>query len=85
MQMAHDALELAGSLGVLGKHVFFNENWVAHEDRANYFLDADVGVSTHLEHLETSFSFRTRLLDYIWAGLPIINSSGDAFESVITE
>jgi glycosyltransferase involved in cell wall biosynthesis len=85
MQMAHDARELAESLGVLGKHMFFNESWVAHEDRANYFLDADVGVSTHLEHLETSFSFRTRLLDYIWAGLPIINSSGDAFESVITE
>jgi glycosyltransferase involved in cell wall biosynthesis len=85
MQMAHDARELAESLGVLGTHVFFNESWVAHEDRANYFLDADVGVSTHLEHLETSFSFRTRLLDYIWAGLPIINSSGDAFEPVITE
>ena len=84
MKMADDAIAEADRLGLLGSSVFFNEKWVTHEDRANYFLDADVGVSTHLEHLETRYSFRTRLLDYLWAGLPIINTSGDAFESVIT-
>ncbi len=85
MRMADDARALAGSLGVLGGSVFFNETWVDHERRADYFLDADLGVSTHLDHLETSFSFRTRLLDYLWAGLPIVNSAGDAFEGVIHE
>ena len=29
--------------------------------------EADLGVSTHREHLETHFSFRTRMLDYLWA------------------
>ena len=46
------------------------EDWVAFEDRQNFLLDADVGVSTHLDHIETEFSFRTRILDYLWAGLP---------------
>jgi glycosyltransferase involved in cell wall biosynthesis len=85
MQIVEDTVDLARELGMLDTHVFFNESWVAHADRANYFLDADVGVSTHLDHLETSFSFRTRLLDYIWAGLPIVNSAGDAFEQAIVE
>ena len=85
MQIVADTEALARELGMLDTHVFFNESWVAHADRANYFLDADVGVSTHLDHLETSFSFRTRLLDYLWAGLPIVNSAGDAFEQAIVE
>jgi glycosyltransferase involved in cell wall biosynthesis len=85
MRMAQDAIALAEQLGLLGTHVFFNDQWVEHERRADYLLDADVGVSTHLDHLETAFSFRTRLLDYLWAGLPIINTSGDAFEALIIE
>ena len=85
MQMSDDAIALAKSLGLLGSSVFFNDQWVPHERRADYLLDADVGVSTHLDHLETAFSFRTRLLDYLWAGLPIINTAGDAFEPIILE
>ncbi len=33
------------SLGLTGKHVFFNEHWVALDDRQNYLLEADAGVS----------------------------------------
>lgn len=85
MQIVDDTVRLAAELGVLDSSVFFNENWVDHARRADYFLDADVGVSTHLDHLETAYSFRTRLLDYLWAGLPIVNSAGDAFEKAIVE
>ena len=84
-RMSHDARRLATELGAIGRSVFFNEEWVRHEDRADYLLDADVGVSTHLDNLETSYSFRTRLLDYLWAGLPIVNTAGDAFELPIVE
>jgi hypothetical protein len=65
--------------------VFFNEGWVPYNERANFLLDADLGVSTHLDHLETAFSFRTRILDYLWAGLPIVATKGDTFEPVIEE
>jgi hypothetical protein len=35
--------------------------------------------------LETHFSFRTRVLDYLWAGLPLISSTGDAFSDLIQQ
>lgn len=83
MRMAWEAKRLASSLGLLGKHVFFNEGWVPYEQRADYLLDADLGVSCHLDHVETAFSFRTRILDYLWAGLPVVATSGDTFGDLI--
>ncbi len=77
------ARRLAADLGVAGTHVFFNEGWVAYDDRQNYLLEADVAVSLHVEHLETAYSFRTRILDYLWAGLPIVATRGDDFAGLI--
>ena len=84
MKMAWDTRELSDRLGLTGKHVFFNEDWVDYDQRQNYLLDADLGVSTHYEHVETTFSFRTRILDYLWAGLPIVATEGDTFGRLIT-
>jgi glycosyltransferase involved in cell wall biosynthesis len=83
MSMALRARDLAEELGLLDRVVFFNEGWVPYESRADYLLDADVGVSTHLEHLETAFSFRTRILDYLWTSLPIVSTEGDTFAQLI--
>ncbi len=83
MRMARATRELADALGLTGAHVFFNEGWVPYGERQNHLLEADVGVSTHLDHLETEFSFRTRILDYIWAGLPIVATRGDAFAELV--
>jgi hypothetical protein len=83
MEMATATRRLAEELGLVGTHVFFNEDWVEFDDRQNFLLDADVGVSTHLDHIETEFSFRTRILDYLWAGLPIVATDGDGFAEVI--
>ncbi|WP_125774502.1 glycosyltransferase [Antribacter gilvus] len=84
MKVAWELQQLSGELGLTGKHVFFNEGWVPYAERADYLLDADLGVSTHFHHIETAFSFRTRILDYLWAGLPIVATSGDTFDSLIT-
>ena len=67
MRMAVRDPALADELGLTDTHVFFNEGWVAYDDRQNFLLEADIGVSTHLDHVETEFSFRTRILDYLWA------------------
>jgi GT2 family glycosyltransferase/glycosyltransferase involved in cell wall biosynthesis len=83
MRMAVAARDLASELGILDTHVFFNEDWVAYEDRHNYMCDADIGVSTHLDHVETAFSFRTRILDYLWTSLPIVATRGDALADLI--
>jgi len=85
MQMALDARRLATELGVLDTHVFFNDGWVSYDERQNYLLDADVAVSTHLDHVETAFSFRTRVLDYLWAGVPVVATMGDSLADVISE
>lgn len=71
-----ETLSLADELRLTGRTVFFND-WVPYDERASYLLEADVGVSLHRDHLETRFSFRTRFLDYLWAGLPIVATRGD--------
>lgn len=80
--MARAARERSDQLGLTGAHVFFHD-WVPYDERANYLLDADLAVSTHFDHVETQFSFRTRLLDYLWAGLPIVTTSGDALSDAV--
>ena len=83
MRMAAQTHDLAKDLGLAGTHVFFNEGWVPYDERGSYLLEADIGVSTHLDHVETAFSFRTRILDYLWAGLPVVATNGDVFADVI--
>jgi GT2 family glycosyltransferase/glycosyltransferase involved in cell wall biosynthesis len=85
MRVAWETRQLADSLGLTGTHVFFNEGWVPYAERADYLLDADVGVSTHFQHVETAFSFRTRILDYLWAGLPVVATEGDTFGALVAE
>ncbi|AZI58527.1 glycosyltransferase [Nakamurella antarctica] len=85
MRAANEARALADSLGLTGKNVFFNEIWVDYDDRHNYLLDSDAGVTTHFDHVETTFSFRTRILDYLWAGLPIVTTGGDSFGELVRE
>lgn len=77
------AIDRAEDRGLLGTHVFFREGWVPYAERGRYLADADVGVSTHLLHVETAFSFRTRMLDYLWAGLPILCTEGDEFAALV--
>jgi hypothetical protein len=85
MAMHARAVELADGLGLLGSRVFFNEGWVPYAERGAYFLEADVGVSAHLDELEARFAFRTRLVDCIWAGLPIVATEGDALGELARE
>lgn len=80
---ALETRELADTLGLTGTHVFFNAEWVPYDERGRWFAEADIGVSTHLDHVETAFSFRTRLLDYLWAALPIVATDGDVFATDI--
>jgi glycosyltransferase involved in cell wall biosynthesis len=83
MGVATEVRALADDLGVAGVNVFFNDGWVPYDQRADYLLDADIGVSTHLDHIETRFSFRTRVLDYLWAGLPTILTDGDVLAELV--
>jgi len=76
MKMASEAIDLSKKMGLYNRNIFFNK-WVNYEDRQNFLLESDIGISAHPSHIETKFSFRTRMLDYIWANLPIITTTGD--------
>ena len=83
MAIVAESRSLAERLGVLDKCVFFNDSWVDFGERQNYLTEADAGVSTHFSHIETTFSFRTRILDYLWAELPMVVTDGDHFAELI--
>jgi glycosyltransferase involved in cell wall biosynthesis len=77
-----ETIALSKELGLYERHIFFNE-WVPYDERQNYLLEADVGISLHPDHVETRFSFRTRLLDYLWAGLPVVSTYGDVMSETL--
>ena len=83
MEVVSQSRALAAELGLADSSVFFNGSWVDYADRHNYLLEADAGVSTHFSHIETTMSFRTRILDYLWAGLPMVVTEGDVFAELI--
>lgn len=83
MAIVKESRDLARDLGVLDSSVYFNDSWVEYSDRHNYLSEADAGVSTHFSHIETTMSFRTRILDYLWAGLPMVVTEGDYFAELV--
>jgi glycosyltransferase involved in cell wall biosynthesis len=83
LAIADSFLSEARSLGLLDTVVFVNREWTPYEDRADYLLEADAGISLHRDSMEMRFAFRTRILDYVWAGLPIISSTGDSWADLV--
>lgn len=83
MRVYDEAVELSRSLAVLDSSVFFNDKWVPYDERIDYLLDADIGVNANIDHIETRFSFRTRILDCIWSALPVVSTHGDSLSSLV--
>jgi glycosyltransferase involved in cell wall biosynthesis len=74
---AEAARDLARSLGVLGRSVFFLDEWIPYEDRHHYLLEADAGVTLHRATPEAALAARARYMDYLWCGLPCVLARGD--------
>ena len=82
MKMAVETIELSDKLGLTENTVFFGD-WIPYEERGSYLTASYAGVSIHKPHLETRYSFRTRILDYIWARVPIICTEGDFIGDIV--
>jgi glycosyltransferase involved in cell wall biosynthesis len=67
----------------LDSRVILNEHWVPYEERGHYLLEADAGIIAHRPNLETYYSNRTRILDYLWAGLPVVTVTGDVWSEIV--
>lgn len=81
---AEEAIALSKLYGLYETHIFFND-WVPYEERQNYLLEADLGISLHLDHIESRFSFRTRYLDHLWTGLPLLATEGDVMSAELVQ
>jgi glycosyltransferase involved in cell wall biosynthesis len=74
----------AAETGLLDRVVFFNDaEWVPYAERADWLLAADCALSAHGDHLETRFAFRTRIVDCLWAGLPVVCTAGDDLAELV--
>ena len=79
-----EAKALADELGLLDKVVFFGD-WIAYHDWTNVLLEADVGLSLHFDNLETHLANRSRTLEFIWTGLPVITTGLETTSELISQ
>lgn len=78
---AADAVNLVKSRGY-GEFVSF-EPWVAYEDRGAFYERFAGALITFPRSLETDLAMRTRIFDYLWAGLPVITSPAPGTDDIL--
>jgi hypothetical protein len=72
-----DAREFAESIGAAGKSVFFNDQRATPADLPDYLSHCRAGILFNGPTLESRQSWRTRLLDLLWAGKPALVAGRD--------
>ncbi len=60
-------------------------DWVSADRRYDLLREVDLLVSTHRINLETRLSLRTRFLDALAAGCPVVTSDGGAMSSLLRQ
>ncbi len=60
-------------------------DWIEAERRYDLLRDVDALVATHRPSLETRLSLRTRFLDALAAGCPVVTSEGGAMSRLLVE
>ena len=84
MKMATDCIEKARKFQLFDNRIIFRE-WTPYAERVSILRKTSLGVSLHKRHLETRYSFRTRLMDYIWGSIPMVLSEGDYLSGKLIE
>lgn len=72
------------SLGWWGTRVLV-QDWVPADRRYDLLRDVDLLVAPHKPSLETRLSLRTRFLDALAAGCPVVTSDGGAMSRLLKE
>jgi glycosyltransferase involved in cell wall biosynthesis len=80
---ARKARALANEFQLNGRSVHFIDDYIPYGERGRYLAECDAAVSTHRANLESRFAYRTRLLDCVWAGLPIVCTEGDVMAEMV--
>lgn len=78
--MAVQAQALAAEIGERDKTIFFID-WLPYAEREGALVESHVGAVLHTPHLETHFSVRTRVMDFVWGRLPVLIADGDVMSA----
>jgi glycosyltransferase involved in cell wall biosynthesis len=80
--VASEALAYARDRG-LRDSLVVRPAWLPRPDYFDHLFEADVGVSLHRPTLEGRFATRTRVLDYLHAGLPVVCTEGETMADLV--
>ena len=75
--------KIATELGVMDS-IYFGR-WFPRNEYLGLLGNASCGVSAHSPGLESRYAARTRYLDAIWMGLPMVVSEGDEYADYIAD
>lgn len=78
-------IRLAKKNGTYNKNVFFFTDWVSFDQHDYYLSEADAGLVTFFNHIENHFSFRIRMVDYLWGNLPILTNPDNTLSDLIEQ
>lgn len=79
------ARDLSDRLGLTGRSVFFHMDPIAYQDVPAYLEHSVSGVMSNPATVESLGSWRTRLLQTLWAGKPLVASGYDPLTSQMAE
>lgn len=82
MRVVEDAKTLATELELIDSAVFFND-WVPYDERQTWLLQSAATLSLHQATVESRYAYRTRVLDNLWCGVPIVASRGDVLAEIV--
>lgn len=79
-----EVLAACRTAGWLDRHVFFVP-WVAAAERFRLYREATVATVLHRPRFEAEISMRTRVLDFLGAGLPVVATAGGTMSRQLTQ
>lgn len=79
-----EVVAVAREAGWLDRHVFFVP-WVAADERFTLYREATVAAALHRPRFEAEISMRTRVLDFLGAGLPVVATAGGTMSRLLAE
>lgn len=70
--------------GLLDKNIHIID-WMPYNERTKAYFSSSLSLCLYPESFETELSFRTRILDFLYGGLPVIALKGSQLEKLISE
>jgi glycosyltransferase involved in cell wall biosynthesis len=76
MKQYEIAMNFAKNEELLNNNIFFID-WIPYEERNNWYIESDLVINLHHKTKETIYSWRTRIVDFIWGEIPLLSTGGD--------